>query len=138
MPIKFEFRQRQYPIKITYFDAITTLPERFGIDLCEIFTDEDKALRTMQALTLDDKLCLKLMHHYIGDGIEWEDLLKQATEKDVARFREDFWTEVGVFSGPLKRGILEQMWNQFKKELKEANFEEMISETSPSDSSPEE
>lgn len=136
--IKFEYRQREYPIKLTYFDAINTFPERFNIDLCEIFTSEEKALMTMQLLALDDKLCLKLMHYFIGEEeMDWDDLLKNTTEKDINRFREDFWTAAGLFSGPLKKGIMDQMWRQFKKELKETDFAALISEASHSDSKAE-
>lgn len=137
--IKFEFKGREYPINIKYRDAIEELPDKFNIHLCEIFTDEEKGLETMQRLVLDDKLCLSLMFYYLEDsGLEWSDFLDKVTESDLRKFREDFWTAVAVFSGPLKKGIVEQMWAQFKKDLKNANLEQMISEQSHSSSNQEE
>lgn len=135
--IKYEFNNREYPIKFGYYEAFEIFPEQFEIDLAEIFTDEEKAMVTMSNLALNDKATLKLMNYFVDD-IEWEQLIKKAEASDLDRFREDFWTAVGVFSGPLKKGILDQLWRQFKKDLKDTDFQELMSTQSHSDSNPEE
>lgn len=132
--IRFEFRNQSYPIKITYWDAIEVYPDKFGINLCEVFTDEDAALETMQKLTLDDLCIINMVEHFTE--IDRTTLLKSITSEDLDRFREDFWAAVSVFSGPLKRGILQQMWTQFKREIKNAELQERLLDKPLSDSNP--
>ncbi len=135
----FELKNAKYLIKITYRDSLIVLPEKFGINLCKIFTDGDAAADTMQALILDDERTLKLAWHYIEpkSDLDWEQFLDLMEGKDLERFREDFWAAVVNFSGPLKKNLLQEMWSQFKRDLKKADLTSMISDASLSDSNPE-
>lgn len=136
----FEWRKKEYPIKITYLDSIKVLPDKFGISLTRIFTDGNAAAETMQALILDDEKTLGLAWHYIEPLTDttYDEFLETITGKDLERFREDFWAAVVNFSGPLKRNLLQEMWNQFKRDLKKAELVSETSDVSSSDSNQEE
>lgn len=144
--MKFEFKGKEYPIKISYWEAITVLPEKFGISLTKVFTDGDAATETMQNLVLDDEKTLELAWFYIEPtaAFDKEDFYKQITGKDLEQFREDFWSAVVNFSGPLKKNLLMEIWTEFRKELKAAKLDlqelESVRQTlnaSPSDSNQE-
>jgi hypothetical protein len=134
----FELKGVKYPIKMNYRESLMILPEKFGINLCKIFTDGDAAANTMQALILDDELTLKLAWYYIEEkaSFDWEEFLELMEGKDLERFREDFWAAVVNFSGVLKRNLLQEMWNQFKRDLKKAELMNTTSDVLPSDSNP--
>lgn len=134
--ISFEFRGKKYPITINYLESLRTLPEKFGINLTKIFTDGEAASQTMQALILDDEKSLELAWHYIHEhtDISYEEFLETVTGKDLERFREDFWSAVVNFSGPLKRRLLQELWDQFKRDLKRAELQNETYEQSSSDS----
>ena len=140
MTIKFQFDRQEYPINITYYDAIKVLPEKFGISLTKIFTSEDEAQQTMQSLVIDDEKTLALAWHYVHEtaSFEEDEFLRKITGKDLEQFREDFWSAVVNFSGPLKRNLLREIWNQFKRDLKAAVLPNETSNASPSDYKPEE
>ena len=127
--IYFEFKKGKYPIELTYWQALKVLPDKFGINLCKIFTDGEAAGETMQSLVLDDECCLRLAWHYVNETASFteEEFLQQMTGSDLERFREDFWAAVINFSGPLKRNLLTELWNQFKRDLKKV---ELPNETS--------
>lgn len=135
----FEFRGKQYPIKITYLASIKVLPDKFGLNLTKIFTDGDAAAETMQALILDDEKTLLLAWYYIEEHTDmtYDEFLETVTGKDLERFREDFWAAVVNFSGLLKRNLLQEMWNQFKRDLKRAELANETSDVSSSDSNQE-
>lgn len=133
----FEFKNIQYQININYYDSLKVLPEKFNINLCKIFTDGEIAGETMQNLILDDELTLKLAWYYIEpaiSGMDEDDFLRNMTGKDLERFREAFWQAVVNFSGPLKKNLLTEMWNQFKRDLKKAELPTETSTTSLLDS----
>lgn len=136
--IYFEFRGKKYPITINYLESLRTLPEKFNINLTKIFTDGEAAAETMQSLVLDDEKTLNLAWHYIHEhtDMEFTDFLSTMTGKDLERFREDFWSAVVNFSGPLKKRLLLELWEQFKRDLKKAEFQNEESEASFSDSNP--
>ncbi len=138
--MNFEFRDKRYPINLTYLEAIKVLPSKFSISLTKIFTDGDAAAETMQRLILDDEKTLDLAWHYIEPTYEYDfdDFLGKITSKDLDRFREDFWAAVVNFSGPLKKNLLMEMWSQFKRDLKKAELTVETSTASPSSSNPEE
>lgn len=136
--MKFTVNKREYEIKLTYGLAITTLPDKFDIRLAKMFVNEEEALDCMRRLILDDELLLQLMHFFMDEDITWDRLLDAVTPDTLDDFREAFWTACAVFSGPLKKGIMEQMWRGLKKEIKTMDFESLISEDSPSPSNPEE
>ena len=140
MTVHFEFRGKKYPIDITYYQSIKILPEKFGINLSKIFTDGDVAADTMQTLILDDEKTLDLCWHYLNEKteIEFDEFLEVISGKDLERFREDFWAAVVNFSSPLKKKLLQDLWSQFKRDLKKADLTMETSDVSPSTSKPEE
>lgn len=140
MTVHFEFRGKKYPIDITYYQSIKILPEKFGINLSKIFTDGEVAADTMQTLILDDEKTLDLCWHYLNEKteIEFDEFLEIISGKDLERFREDFWAAVVNFSSPLKKKLLQDLWSQFKKDLKKADLTMETSDVSPSTSKPEE
>ena len=89
---------------------------------------------------LDDEAILKLMWHYIEEEYSgaWMDFIKKVTRQEVDDFREAFWKEVENFIGPLKQGMMNQIWKEFKKEIKNMDIQSMISEQSVFNSNPEE
>jgi len=140
MTVHFEFRGKKYPIDITYYQSIKILPEKFGINLSKIFTDGEVAADTMQTLILDDEKTLDLCWHYLNEKteIEFDEFLEVISGKDLERFREDFWAAVVNFSSPLKKKLLQDLWSQFKRDLKKADLTMETSDVSPSTSKPEE
>ena len=140
MTVHFEFRGKKYPIDITYYQSIKILPEKFGISLSKIFTDGEVAADTMQTLILDDEKTLDLCWHYLNEKteIEFDEFLEVISGKDLERFREDFWAAVVNFSSPLKKKLLQDLWSQFKRDLKKADLTMETSDVSPSTSKPEE
>ena len=140
MTVHFEFKGKKYPIDITYYQSIKILPEKFGINLSKIFTDGEVAADTMQTLILDDEKTLDLCWHYLNEKteIEFDEFLEIISGKDLERFREDFWAAVVNFSSPLKKKLLQDLWSQFKKDLKKADLTMETSDVSLSTSKPEE
>lgn len=140
MTIHFEFRGKKYPLDITYYQSIKILPEKFGINLSKIFTDGEVAADTMQTLILDDEKTLNLSWHYIEEHteIEFDEFLQVISVKDLERFREDFWAAVVNFSSPLKKKLLQDLWSQFKRDLKKADLTTDTSDASLSTSKLEE
>ena len=140
MTVHFEFRGKKYPIDITYYQSIKILPEKFGINLGKIFTDGEVAADTIQTLILDDEKTLDLCWHYLDEKTEltFDDFLQTITGKDLDRFREDFWAAVVNFSSHLKKDLLQDLWKQFKKDLKKASLTMETSDALPSTSKPEE
>lgn len=138
MTTYFELKDNRYPITLNYHQCIKDLPEKFGISLTKIFTDEEKVEQTMQALVLDDEKTIDLLWYYIADktGLEFDQLLEQITGRDLERFRENFWEEVVNFFGPLKKEMLTSLWKEFKNGIKKADFENLTSNVSLSDSNP--
>ena len=138
--IQYELRGKQYPLNITYYQSIKILPEKYGINLCKIFTDGDAAAETMQTLILDDEKTLNLLWHFLEERTDmtFDEMLETVTGKDLERFREDFWSAVVNFSGPLKKNLLIEMWSQFKRDLKRAELTTETSSVSLSDSKVEE
>lgn len=137
--VNFEFKDRKYPIKINYLESLKTLPEKFDLRLCAIFTDGEAAADTMQGLILDDEKTINLAWHYVEPtaSFTYDEFLEEMQGKDLERFREDFWSAVVNFSGPLKKNLLTEMWNQFKRDLKKAELQSETSTASPSDSNQE-
>jgi hypothetical protein len=136
--IRFKLEDKEYPITINYLMALQDLPEKFGIDLTKIFTDPEKAEDTMNALILDDEKGLRLAWYFVEKsavGMEWEDFLQKMNGKVLETFREDFWSAVVNFSGPLKKNLLTELWTGFKREIKKAKFDELMSQPQTSDAS---
>jgi len=140
MTVHFEFKGKKYPIDITYYQSIKILPEKFGISLSKIFTDGEVAAATMETLILDDEKTLDLCWHYLNEKteLEFDQFLEVISSKDLERFREDFWAAVVNFSSPLKKKLLQDLWSQFKRDLKKADLTMETSDVSPSTSKPEE
>ena len=139
MSIAYEFKGIKYPIKLNYLEALRVLPDKFDINLSKIFTDGEAASETMQALILDDERTLNLLWYYMQDTAPFtqDEFLEMMSGRDLERFREDFWAAVVNFSGPLKKNLLTEMWNQFKRDLKKAELQSETSDASPSNSSQE-
>ena len=133
MTVHFEFKGKKYPIDITYYQSIKILPEKFGISLSKIFTDGEVAAATMETLILDDEKTLDLCWHYLNEKteLEFDQFLEVISSKDLERFREDFWAAVVNFSSPLKKKLLQDLWSQFKRDLKKADLTMETSDVSP-------
>lgn len=134
----FRFDNKEYKIPLTYALAIGEFTDKFDIDLCAIFVDEEATMMAMQRVLMDDLLCLRMMEYFMDGDRDLNSIANIATYKDLEHFRERFWSAVGAFSGPLKKGLLDQMWTLVKKELKNADLSKLISEESLSLSNPEE
>lgn len=140
MATKFNVGTQEHNIALNYYSAAVILPDKFAIDLLEMFTDQQKMVDTMQGLILDELTALRLMFYYMEDSTpySWEDFLKAVTSQEITKFREAFWDEVCFFMGPIKAPILRQMWTEFLKEIKTADFVSLTSKISALDSPPEE
>lgn len=124
MTVYFEFKDKKYPLEINYYESIKTFPDKFGINLGKIFTDEVAASETMQALIFDDERTIDLAWYFINEKTDmtFDDFLKKLTGKELEQFREDFWSAVVNFSPRLKQDLLRELWNQFKKDLKKVDL----------------
>jgi hypothetical protein len=78
---------------------------------------------------------LRLFFYLIEDqsGLNYEEFLQQMDGKQLGQFREDFWSEVVNFSDPLKKTLLQDLWRDYRKQVKKASTSE-TSEQSSSDS----
>lgn len=119
----FELAGKRYQVQITMSDAYKELPKRFGLELLKMFANEEKCQETMQELIFDEDKTLHLMHMYIerqNGMMTFDTMLEQLENLTVLdSFRDAFWAAIVNFSGPLKKQVLIQIWEQFKKELKE-------------------
>ena len=137
--VYFELKGKKYPIEINYTQALKILPEKFGINLAKVFTSGEEAASTMEILVLDDEKSLALAWHYIEPtaSFDEEQFLTDMNGSLLDQFREDFWAAVVNFTGPLKRNLMREMWEQFKRDLKKVDLQTETSTASPSDSSQE-
>jgi hypothetical protein len=133
---KFKVGEIEFPIRITYRDALERFPDRFGISLNEIFVDQDKMLETMSALLLDDEKTLGIMFYFMSEenaSLQYEEFLDEVEEQELRQFRDKFWEAVTAFTGPLKAPMIKTLWSQLKKELKgldEQALQKLISKES--------
>lgn len=86
----------------------------------------------MQTLALDDERTLDLLWFYLEEtaAFDKDDFLKTVEAKDLDRFRDDFWSAVVNFSGPLKKNLMMELWDQFKRDIKKADLQSRISDAS--------
>ena len=129
---KFTVDGRDYSIQLNYWKAAVELPEKHGINIVSMFSNEEEALSTMQSLALDDMLVIDLMIYFMGEDKEKETLLKSLIPEEVEQFREKFWDAVAAFSGPLKRELVLKMWRMLKTEIKQADLQTPTLEESSS------
>ena len=135
MATEFTVDKQRYTIALTWWKAINVLPEQFSISITKILSDNEQATETLNTLVLDDEKTLKLMWHFMEPtaSMEMEQFLTIVSTPEIEAFREAFWAEVVNFSGSLKKNILLQMWDQFKRDLKTTDVQQrMNSVESPS------
>ena len=135
MATEFTVDKQRYTIALTWWKAINVLPEQFSISITKILSDNEQATETLNTLVLDDEKTLKLMWHFMEPTASMgiEQFLTIVTTPEIEAFREAFWAEVVNFSGSLKKNILLQMWDQFKRDLKTTDVQQrMNSVESPS------
>ena len=138
---EFTVNKQTYSITLNWWKAINVLPEKYGISITKLLSDNELSIETLNTLVLDDEKTLKLMWYFVEPiaSMELEGFLNVVTTQEIESFREAFWAEVVNFSGSLKKNILLQMWSQFKRDLKTTDVQQkMNSEESPSQSSQEE
>lgn len=127
---KFKHHNREYELRITWWQAIEVFPQQFNLNITKLVGDMEKTTETLQLLLLNDDLMVSLMWYYIKDqtsALEYEDFLKELESKQLQGFKEALWEEVLNFSGPLKAPSLKEMKRLFDKELKNPKFEELVS-----------
>lgn len=142
---KFHHKNREYQLKIGWYDAMEVFPGKFGIHLTKLLGDMEKTNETLAALLLDDEVVVGIMWYLIQqqtDTLTYNDFLAKLTSSEVTEFREAFWEEVMVFSGPLKEPSLKEVMQTYRKELKNITFDGLDSglpqEVSTPPSSPSE
>jgi hypothetical protein len=139
---KFLFNGKTYPIEITWKLAYSTLPSRFDLEILKLFIDEKVTNTTAGRLLLDDEVTLNLCWFFLEPQVTFDfdkflELLDSEPEA-IEGFREVFWAAVINFSSPQKKGVLRDLWDQMKREMKQLKIDSPESSTLPSDSSPEE
>lgn len=132
----FKFQNRDYQVKIGWFQAVDEFPATFDLHLADLVSDGVKSQDTINTLMLNDNIIIKLMWHYLKPhlDIDWIEFLKKVDTKEVHDFRTVFWESVLDFSGPLKVNLLKQAWAEMRKELKEVTLEQLASKSSPEES----
>jgi hypothetical protein len=138
---KFTFNGRSYPIEITWKLAYSTLPEKFEIEILKLFINDQITNKVVSQLLLDDELALKVCWFFLEPQVSFDfdkfvELLDTEPEA-IDGFREVFWGAVVNFSSPQKKGVLRDLWDQMKKEMKALKLESPASSTSLSDSNHE-
>jgi hypothetical protein len=121
----FKLGDKRYKLKITMGMATKDLPDKFDMDILSMFCSEERMQQAMQKMVFDDSGALRLMHYFVEkeSGFTYERMLEDLSDLAVVdEFRDAFWAAIVNFSGPLKKKILMQMWQEFKKELKEADL----------------
>ncbi|GIW60301.1 MAG: hypothetical protein KatS3mg087_1367 [Patescibacteria group bacterium] len=136
----FKIKDKEYRIHLTYRQCLQEIPKKFDIHICKMFTDSEKSSDTLERLMMDDELTINLLWHLIQDEavITYDEFLDSLSGAELDKFREAFWDEVANFFGPLRQGMIRQIWKEFKKEIKKADLQKMTSEKSYTESSQEE
>lgn len=139
---KFTFNGRTYPIEITWKLAYAVLPEKFDIEVLKLFINDQITNKVVSQLLLDDELTLRLCWFFLEPQVSFDfdkfvELLDTEPEA-IEGFREVFWGAVVNFSSPQKKGVLRDLWDQMKREMRQLKLESTTSSTSPSDSKQEE
>ncbi len=139
---KFTFHGKTYPISINWTMAYNTLPEKFGIELLKLFVDNQTTQDIAQKVLVDDSLTLNLCWFFIEPHVSFEfekflELLDEEPE-GIDNFREVFWGAVVNFSSAHKRGMLKEIWDLLKKEMKQLSLASVLSSELHSNSNPEE
>lgn len=139
---KFTFNGRSYPIEITWKLAYSTLPEKFDIEVLKLFINDEVTQKVVGQLLLDDELALRVCWFFLEPQVSFDfdkfiELLDTEPEA-IDNFREVFWGAVVNFSSPQKRGVIRDLWDQMKRELKAFKIASTTSPNSSSDSNHEE
>lgn len=139
---KFHFNGRSYPIEITWKLAYSILPEKFDIEVLKLFINDQITNKIVSQLLLDDEVALRLCWFFLESQVSFDfdkfiELLDTEPEA-IDNFREVFWGAVVNFSSPQKKGVLRDLWDQMKREMKALKLDSITSSTSPSDSNQEE
>jgi len=139
MTTKFQFDNKDFKIDIRWKMATEILPDKFGVEILKLFVNQEAVNASMQRMLLDDLLVCKMMWFFIEEetSMTYDQYVDKMSISYLDTFREAFWTEVANFFGSAKRKLILDMWEMFKKELKNADLQMAISENSPSNSPPE-
>ena len=116
METSFKHRGVNIPIRITYGTAMFTLQE-LGLDILAIFQDSEKVVMTIMA---NDNVMLKVWHHYVKDvEPDFNSAVEDLEATEMHQFKEAFWQAVVNFSSPPMQPLLEHIWKEVKKSLKQ-------------------
>ena len=139
MTTKFNFEDKEFKIDIKWKTASEVLPDKFDIELLKIFVNDQAATAAMQRMLLDDMLAHKVMWFFMESqtAMTYDQYEDKMSIPALDVFREAFWIEVSNFFGSAKRKLVLDMWEMFKKELKNADLQMLISENLSSNSPPE-
>lgn len=139
MTTKFPFDGKDYKLEIKYRLATEVLPDKFEIELLKLFVNNEAANSTMQRMLLDDRLVERVLWFFLEEqtSLTHDQFIDKMSIDALDTFREAFWVEVSNFFGSAKRKLILDMWEMFKKELKNIDLQMVTLENSPSNSQPE-
>lgn len=151
---KFQYNGQSFEIKINYGYAVTTLREKYGIDLISTFENNNLEQLVMK-LSLDDEIPLKLLLDRVKPGLdptndtEYNNALEPIDGECMQGFKSALMDAIELFFDPTRRSILRELRKELpkliQKEMKEALNQALIasdssagvfSNTSPKQDSP--
>jgi len=118
----FTFDGKRIPIVINMKMVVGELNKKFNLNVLGMFASDILVEQTMRELVFEDEKTLQLMHFFLEKEvtISYDSMLNKMENLDVLdEFREAFWAAIVNFSGPLKKQALLEIWQIFKRELKE-------------------
>lgn len=130
--ITFRYRETEVPVEITWKDALGKLDD-LGVDVLSILDENNTVIQTIM---LNNKVMVKVWYYYVHleTADDFETALEYLTSEDLERFKDKFWEAVVLFSPPLVRGQLQEIWREAKKQLRSQGRKSM---NTSSDSLPE-
>ena len=117
---KFTLNGKVHVIKI---DLKTNyqLIEKFDFNILKLFLDEEVTRQVMLKLLIDTEFAIDLCWFFIENKVEYNKLtLLEYLDSSAGldEFRESVWSAIVLFSSPIIRTILIEMWTNLKKELR--------------------
>lgn len=135
---KFEFRNKTFEIKITYGYAIKVLKKEYGINLLNLF--EDNNMETLiNKLSLNDEFAMDLWWSFISTAFsDKEEAIDKLTPDNLREFREAMWVAIENFFDPMRRKMIQEVKESYKDLLMEqmrANLKQLRDDSLRSGSS---
>ena len=115
--IKFQIKNKEYPIVLNMWVAAKVYPEKFDIELTSMF-EGNNLDDLLQRMFLGDELALKLLEYYTSDDSDFEDILRTITTSELKQFKDAWWDAVMDFFDPLRREFLRDLLAQAPKAIK--------------------